>query len=112
VGDVLAGADPARVSARFHAGLLHGLSVWVLAGADSSGLGRVCLGGGCFMNAALLAGLPPLLEAAGLEVYSAAQAPSNDGGLSLGQAVAAAAAWGRDKLTGDVTTLTHGEDPA
>jgi len=110
--DALAGADPARVSARFHAGLLSSLSTWVLAGAESSGLDRVCLGGGCFMNAALLAGLPPLLEAAGLEVYSAAQAPSNDGGLSLGQAVAAAAAWGRDRLTGDVTTLTHGEGPA
>lgn len=110
--DVMAGADAARVSARFHAGLLSWLSAWVLAGAESCGLGRVCLGGGCFMNAALLAGLPPLLEAAGLEAYSAAQAPSNDGGLSLGQAVAAAAAWGQNRLTGDVTTLTHGEGPA
>ncbi|MBU2516499.1 MAG: carbamoyltransferase HypF [Proteobacteria bacterium] len=112
VTDVLAGADPARVSARFHAGLLAGLAAWVLAGAESSGLGRVCLGGGCFMNACLLAGLPPLLEAAGLEVFSAAQAPSNDGGLSLGQAVAAANAWGQGRLTGDITTLTNGEGPA
>lgn len=112
VADVSAGADAARVSARFHAGLLSWLSTWVLAGAESSGLGQACLGGGCFMNATLLAGLPPLLEAAGLEAYSAAQAPSNDGGLSLGQAVAAAAAWGQGRLTGEVTTLTHGEGPA
>lgn len=112
VEDVLAGAGAARVSARFHAGLLAGLAAWVRAGARVSGLGRVCLGGGCFMNACLLGELPPLLQATGLEVYSAAQAPSNDGGLSLGQAVAAAAAWGRGKLTGDITILTSGEGPA
>jgi hydrogenase maturation protein HypF len=109
VEDVLAGSGPALVSARFHAGLLAGLAAWARAGARVSGLGRVCLGGGCFMNACLLAGLPPLLRAAGLEVYSAAQAPSNDGGLSLGQAVAAAAARGRGRLTGEVTISSNGE---
>ena len=112
VADLLAGADAARVSARFHAGLLTGLAAWTRAGARVSGLGRVCLGGGCFMNACLLGKLPPLLRDAGLEVFSAAQAPSNDGGLSLGQAVAAANAWGQGRLTGDITTLTNGEVPA
>ena len=111
VEDVLAGSGPAQVSARFHAGLLTGLAAWVRAAARVSGLGRVCLGGGCFMNACLLGDLPPLLMEAGLEVYSAAQAPSNDGGLSLGQAVAAAAAWGQGRLLGDITTLRE-EAPA
>jgi hydrogenase maturation protein HypF len=112
VGEVVAGANPARVAARFHGGLLAGLSAWVLAGAQRSGLGRVCLGGGCFMNACLLAGLPPALEGAGLRVYTAAQAPSNDGGLSLGQAVAAANAWGQGLVNHQITTLTPEENPA
>jgi hydrogenase maturation protein HypF len=112
VSDVLAGATPDRVSARFHAGLLAGLAAWAAAGASLAGLRRVCLGGGCFMNATLLGGLPPLLRSAGLEPYSAAQAPSNDGGLSLGQAVAAANAWGAGGLSGEVTSLHNPEDPA
>lgn len=112
VAEALAGADPAQVSARFHAGLLAGLAAWVLAGSELSGLERVCLGGGCFMNACLLGELPPLLEPAGLQVYSAARSPSNDGGLSLGQAVAAANAWGQGMLTGEFTILSNEEGPA
>ncbi|MCB2228043.1 MAG: carbamoyltransferase HypF [Desulfarculaceae bacterium] len=106
VEDVLNGADAATVSARFHAGLLAGLSAWAQAGAELSGLTRACLGGGCLMNACLLAGLPAALEGAGLTVYTAALAPSNDGGLSLGQAVAAANAWANGLDPGGVTTFT------
>ena len=112
VADVQAGREVGLMAARFHAGLLAGLAAWVLAGAELCGLERVCLGGGCFMNACLLGGLPPALEGAGLAVYSPAQAPANDGGLSLGQAVAAASAWGAGLVTQGVTTLTPQEDAA
>ncbi|MCF8033267.1 MAG: carbamoyltransferase HypF [Desulfarculaceae bacterium] len=112
VAEVLAGSEPGLVSARFHAGLLAGLSAWVQAGAELSGLDRACLGGGCFMNACLLTGLPAALESAGLAVYTAAQAPANDGGLSLGQAVAAAHAWDQGLDPGGVTTLTPQEGSA
>jgi len=112
VDDVLAGADPARVAARFHGGLLAGLGAWVLAGAELSGLGQACLGGGCFMNACLLAGLPKALEDAGLTVYTPAQAPANDGGLSLGQAVAAAHAWEAGLDPSGVTILTPEDNAA
>jgi hydrogenase maturation protein HypF len=98
VNDVSAGSDPAQVSARFHAGLIQGLADWALAGADAVGLGQVCLGGGCMLNAALLSNLPRLLEASGLEVYTPEALPAGDGGLSLGQALAGAAAWERDMI--------------
>ena len=86
-----------------------GLTAWAAAGAQASGLDRVCLGGGCFMNACLLAGLPPRLEKLGLTVYTPGQAPANDGGVKLGQAVAAASAWGRGMIDEGETILA--DDP-
>ena len=93
VREVEAGSGPEPVAARFHRGLAQGLAAWVAAVASERGLDRVVLGGGCFMNATLLETLPPLLEASGLRVYSPAAAPAGDGGLCLGQALAAAQAW-------------------
>ncbi|RJX29564.1 MAG: carbamoyltransferase HypF [Desulfarculus sp.] len=105
LADMAAGADCAAVSARFHGGLLAGLAAWAQAGAEFSGLDVACLGGGCLMNACLLAGLPRRLEALGLTVYTPAQVPANDGGLSLGQALAAVAAWGRGLVKEGETVL-------
>ena len=105
VDDVASGADPAQVSARFHAGLIRGLADWAKAGAQASSLGKVCLGGGCLLNAALLTNLPRLLKTGGLEVYTPQLMPAGDGGLSLGQALAGAAAWGRGLTDGGQTVL-------
>ncbi|NIR44752.1 MAG: carbamoyltransferase HypF [Gemmatimonadetes bacterium] len=52
-------------------------------------LERVALSGGCFQNALLTARLVETLEATGFEVLTHRAVPPNDGGLSLGQAVAA-----------------------
>ncbi len=90
VDDVLTGAAPGVVSARFHAGLLQALAAWANEAVRDTGLRQVVLGGGCFMNAQLLCGLPPLLKAQDLSVYTPAQVPAGDGGLSLGQAISAA----------------------
>ena len=57
-----------------------------------SGLNRVVLSGGCFQNVTLLSGLIRELTAHGFEVFCHEQMPANDGGISLGQAVVAAAA--------------------
>ncbi|MFZ1324980.1 MAG: hypothetical protein WAT67_02950, partial [Candidatus Contendobacter sp.] len=46
----------------------------------------IVLGGGCWLNRLLAMQVRYHLEQAGLQVYEAAQAPPNDGGLSLGQA--------------------------
>jgi hydrogenase maturation protein HypF len=62
---------------------------------ERSGLGTVALSGGVFQNLLLLGQVVDLLEAAGFRVLTHARIPPNDGGISLGQAVVAAA---RDRL--------------
>lgn len=78
-------ADIAHGAALFHATLAAGLAEWLLAASRQEKLTTVAIGGGCAMNALLLAALRPPLEAAGLQVLEARQAPPNDGGLALGQ---------------------------
>jgi hydrogenase maturation protein HypF len=55
------------------------------------GLRRVALSGGVFQNRLLAPRAMRLLEAAGFEVFTHSRAPTNDGGISLGQAVVAGA---------------------
>ena len=77
--------DIAHGAALFHATLAAGLAEWLLAASRREKLTTVVIGGGCAMNALLLAALRPPLEAVGLQVLEARQAPPNDGGLALGQ---------------------------
>jgi len=78
--------DPRRGAALFHHALAAGLARWVATAAESTGLCTVALAGGCFLNALLTALLVDRLEALGLRVLEAQQAPPNDGGIALGQA--------------------------
>jgi hydrogenase maturation protein HypF len=89
VDDLRAGIKRGIISRRFHNTVIHMLTDICTSVAEESGLNRICLSGGCFQNATLLSGLARRLEAVGLEVYSHAQVPTNDGALSLGQAVCA-----------------------
>jgi hydrogenase maturation protein HypF len=50
-------------------------------------LDRVCLSGGVFQNMLLLGHTVEALEGGGLRVFVHRQVPTNDGGISLGQAV-------------------------
>jgi len=90
--DDLTNRVPAPViAARFH----HGVAALIEAGClrmrDRHGLGTVALSGGVFQNALLLHAAAGRLEARGFRVLVHSRVPCNDGGISLGQAVVAAA---------------------
>jgi hydrogenase maturation protein HypF len=78
------------ISRRFHNGLVAVLVRLACCLRQESSLNRVCLSGGVFHNSLVLEQLVRDLDAAGFEVFSHAQVPAGDGGLSLGQAAIAA----------------------
>ena len=78
--------DIGRAAACFHATLALALAQWVLAAAKATGIRRVALGGGCFLNRMLSSALRKLMQQHQLEAFEAERVPPNDGGLSLGQA--------------------------
>ena len=80
------GLEPGAGAALFHATLTLALGEWLEWAGALSGLRRVVLSGGCFLNRLLTGALRARLEAAGWQVLTARQVPPNDGGLSLGQA--------------------------
>lgn len=89
--EAAAGGDPGWIAARFHRTLVDSLVAGAHRAREERGLERVVLAGGCFQNALLLDGAHGALAAAGFAVLVPSSVPPNDGGLALGQAVAAAA---------------------
>jgi hydrogenase maturation protein HypF len=85
------GDDPASLAAAFHDSVAAGTTALVRTISGWTGLRTVCLGGGSFQNARLLATLRSQLEALGMRVLWPRLLPPNDGGLSYGQAAVAAA---------------------
>ena len=79
------------IAARFHHGVAALIEAGCLAMRDRYGLGTVALSGGVFQNSLLLRGTVSRLEARGFRVLLHSRVPCNDGGISLGQAVVAAA---------------------
>jgi len=77
------------ISARFHATLIRLFTELCSQIRNKHGLDRVALSGGVFQNSILLSGLCHALGEIGFSVYTHTDVPSNDGGISLGQAVAA-----------------------
>ena len=97
--------EPAEGAALFHATVAAGLAEWLIAAAraplagnvatmettagptvDRPKTAKIAVGGGCALNSVLMSALRRQLEAAGLTLLEARQAPANDGGLALGQA--------------------------
>jgi hydrogenase maturation protein HypF len=83
------------ISRRFHNGLVEVLCDVATRLRQSSGLERVCLSGGTFLNVYLFERLCNRLRRAGFQVFTHSEVPAGDGGLSLGQALVAARALDR-----------------
>jgi hydrogenase maturation protein HypF len=81
----------ATISRRFHNGLVEGFVELATLLRKKTALQRVCLSGGTFHNIYLSQRLEARLSEVGFEVFTQKEVPSGDGGLSLGQAVVAAA---------------------
>lgn len=97
--ELLAGVDRAQIAARFHLGLVAGLSALAVGLARCQGLDTLALSGGVLQNRILFEGLVGRLRDRGFRVLTQRQVPSNDGGIALGQAAVAAA-----RLVGEGTT--------
>ncbi|MBA4395204.1 MAG: carbamoyltransferase HypF, partial [Desulfobacca sp.] len=89
VNDIKKGASRELIARRFHLTMIEILTQACLSLRNDLALEKVVLGGGVFQNRTLLAGLEGRLRKEGFQVYSKSLVPSNDGGIALGQAVAA-----------------------
>jgi hydrogenase maturation protein HypF len=85
LADAAGGADMAEISAKFH----NALAESVVAVAKKIGENRVVLSGGCFQNRYLTERTVARLRAERFSPYWHQRVPPNDGGLALGQVVAA-----------------------
>jgi hydrogenase maturation protein HypF len=85
LADLKLGVAPGRISARFHNALAEG----IIAVARQVGQERVALSGGCFQNRYLTERAVRRLRAEGFRAYWHQRVPPNDGGIALGQVVAA-----------------------
>jgi hydrogenase maturation protein HypF len=83
--DTASAISLARISKKFHNTLVE----IILEVARRIAEERVVLTGGCFQNKVLLEGAVRRLEAEGFRPYWHQRVPPNDGGISLGQIVAA-----------------------
>ncbi|MCB1737411.1 MAG: carbamoyltransferase HypF [Gammaproteobacteria bacterium] len=89
--DLADGISPARISARFHQGLIDAITALTRQLSSDTGIRDIALSGGVFQNRYLLEGLLAKLSASGLRPLSHSSIPSNDGGIALGQAMIAIA---------------------
>ncbi len=89
VEDLLNDVSPSVVSARFHLGVINLISVVAGRARQQRRLNRVALSGGVFQNMFLLERACQTLRREGFEVFTHRRAPTNDGGISLGQAAVA-----------------------
>jgi len=82
--DLKSGVPVARISAKFH----NTMSEIIVAIAQLANEKKVALSGGCFQNKYLTERTIVHLIKAGFQLYWHQRIPPNDGGISLGQAVA------------------------
>ncbi|MGA4987101.1 carbamoyltransferase HypF [Nonomuraea bangladeshensis] len=96
--DLESGRPTPVIAGRFHNGVADAVARACAALRDATGLTAVALSGGVFQNVLLTERTVRRLRAAGFRVLTHRRVPPGDGGLSLGQAVVAAAR-DRDRLS-------------
>jgi hydrogenase maturation protein HypF len=89
--DLGRGLPVGAISRRFHNGLVECFVDLATLLREKTAMDRVCLSGGTFHNIYFSQRLEARLFEAGFQVFTQKEVPSGDGGLSLGQALVAAA---------------------
>jgi len=92
--DAQRGVFVGEIAAKFH----NTLAEVIVAVARRFGLARVALSGGCFQNRYLLERTVARLRAEAFQPYWHQRVPTNDGGIALGQVVAAVRAQGQTAI--------------
>lgn len=88
--DALSGTAAGVISARLHRAVIRLIADSACLAAEKLGSKKLALSGGVFQNEILLSGAENALNDKGFTVYSNERTPTNDGGISFGQAAAAA----------------------
>jgi hydrogenase maturation protein HypF len=86
VEDLKRKESPAVISARFHNSIVRVISGIAKKMRQETGLSDIFLSGGVFQNTLLLGKAWDILKEDGFKVHVHQKVPSNDGGISLGQA--------------------------
>ncbi|RPH47455.1 MAG: carbamoyltransferase HypF [Desulfobacteraceae bacterium] len=89
VADLNNGVHQSVIGGKFHATVIRLYTELCKIIRKDTDIERVALSGGVFQNSILLSGMVKLLEKNGFKVYTHKLVPSNDGGISLGQAIVA-----------------------
>ena len=89
--------DPASAARAFHVELIDGIARWLDQNAQALGVQDMYFSGGCFQNRILREGINRRLTLLGYTLYFPTELPSNDGGLSLGQAYLGSLKYNQDK---------------
>ncbi len=97
VADIAGQVTASVISSRFHRTIVAAFAAAAEKIAGSAGLGKVVLSGGVFHNDIILTDMIQALEEKGLAVFSHSLVPTGDGGISLGQVVAAGARMGQNQ---------------
>ena len=98
VSDRLDGRNESEIARAFQRGVAKGLHDAISSLCHVHGIDTAVLSGGVFQNEMLLADLKRFIEPEGLHIWTNHDVPSNDGGISLGQAAMAAFAQRRPTI--------------
>lgn len=106
VDDLLAGTPASVVAARFHQTVVEATVDTVERIAQSTGIRRVVLSGGCMQNHRIREGITRRFGEARTAIGK--EVPVNDGGLALGQAWAAVLSLERKEVRGECVSAFQG----